>query len=169
MADQVSITLSESRLSMTAGTPPVAVEITVANRQQVVDEFVISVAGGQPDWYDLSKDKVPLFPDESAKVILRLHPPQRWDVQAGETTLTVTAQSRADVSLSTTATLVVLISPTGGFQAELFRSEATGNEGVFILRLANQSNAPMSFAITGSDPAGALEFVIPEQQAAAHH
>src|SRR5581483_7490980 len=109
VADQISISLSETRVGIAAGAPPVVIEITVANRQQVVDEFVLTVSGGQPDWYDLSRDKVPLFPGESAKVTLRLHPPQRWDVQAGDTTLTVTAQSRADAALYSQAGVVVSI------------------------------------------------------------
>jgi hypothetical protein len=163
LADQVTIALSQTRLSMAAGSAPVPIEITLGNRQQIVDEFVVTVQGGQPDWYDLSRDKVPLFPDETAKVSLRLHPPQRWDVVAGETTLTITAQSRADAAIYSQATLVVSVAPTGGFETDLTRSEATGNEGVYVLRLANQSNAPMSFALSASDPAGVLEFVIPEQ------
>jgi hypothetical protein len=162
VADQIPLSLSTNRLSLTAGAQPVAVEITLGNKQQIVDELLVTVSGGQPDWYDLSSDHVPLFPDESAKVTLRVHPPQRWDVQAGDTVLTISVQSRADPSVVSTASVVLSIAPTGGFEADLIKSEATGDSGVYVLRLANQSNAPASFAIGASDPGGILQFTIPE-------
>ena len=161
MQERVSLSLSEAKVSLSAGANPVAVTVTVTNRGQVVDQYLITVAGGQPDWYDVAPDRVSLFPGESTTVVLRVHPPRRENVLAGAYPLAVRATSRDDASVRATAQLDLTITPSGGFRLLLPKARDMGRSGSYVLRVSNLSDAPLTLNLAAADPETALTFYFP--------
>lgn len=145
---------------MSAGAAPVAVTLTLSNRSQVVDQFDLSVEGGEADWYEIAPARVSLFPGESATVTLRVHPPRRESVLAGQYNLVVRATSRDDASLAA-AGIVLTITPSGGFRLEMVKARDTGRQGTFSLRAVNLSDAPLVLNLSAQDPETALVFYFP--------
>jgi hypothetical protein len=164
MQERVSLTLGTGRVSLTAGDAPSTVDVTLTNRSQIVDQFDVTIGGGQPDWYEVTPNRVSLFPGESTTVKLNLHPPRRENVLAGRYEITVQATSRDDSEVTSIAGLEMTIVPSGGFQLQLPKGRDEGRSGSFRLRLANLSDAPLVLALAASDPETALTFFFPAVQ-----
>jgi hypothetical protein len=164
MQERVTLALGTGRVSLTAGDAPATVEVTLTNRSQIVDQFDVTLGGGQPDWYDVTPNRVSLFPGESTTVKLNLHPPRRENVLAGRYEITVQATSRDDSAVSSIAGLEMTIVPSGGFQLQLPKARDEGRSGSFRLRLANLSDAALVLGLAASDPETALTFFFPAVQ-----
>jgi hypothetical protein len=160
--ERVVLSVSERSIAMQAGAQPVSVQVTLTNRSQVVDQYDLQVEGGEPDWYDISPDRVSLFPGESATARLTLHPPRRESVIAATYPLTVRASSRDVAAAAGSAALQLTIRPSGGFQLQLLRARVTGRSGSFGLHVANLSDAPLVLSLSAHDPEAALTFYFPD-------
>jgi hypothetical protein len=164
MHERVSMSLSTGRVSLTAGDAAVAVDVTLTNRSQVVDQFDVTASGGQPDWYDIVPNRVSLFPGESSTIRLSLHPPRRENVLAGRYEIVVQATSRDDAGLTSIAGLEMTILPSGGFGLQLTKARDEGRSGSYRAQLANLSDAPLTLSLAASDPETALTFFFPSVQ-----
>ncbi|HEX5139672.1 MAG TPA: hypothetical protein VFX19_01885 [Dehalococcoidia bacterium] len=164
MQERVSLVLSTGRVSLSAGEEPSTVDVTLSNRSRVVDQFDLSLSGGQPDWYTITPDRVSLFPGESTTVKLTLHPPRREDVLAGRYELVVRATSRDDLGSASIAGIELTIVPSGGFELQLLKARDEGRRGVFRARISNLSDAPLTIALAAADPETALTFYFPQVQ-----
>lgn len=161
MQQRVELGASQSQVSMSAGGAPVSVTLTLANRSQVVDQYDLTVEGGQADWYELSPARVSLFPGESTRVTLLVHPPRRENVLAGSYNLAVRAISRDDSSVAAVASIGLIITPSGGFRLEMVKARDVGRQGSFSARAVNLSDAPLSLNLGAHDPETALVFYFP--------
>jgi hypothetical protein len=159
--ERVSLTLSSGRVSVSAGEAPSIVDVTLSNRSQVVDQFDIAVSGGQPDWYDVTPNRVSLFPGETTTVRLALHPPRREDVLAGKYEIVVRAISRDATELASIAGLEMTIVPSGGFDLQLPKARDEGRSGRYRLHITSLSDAPLALTLEPSDPETALTFFFP--------
>jgi hypothetical protein len=164
MHERVSLSLSTGQVSLSPGDAAVTVDVTLANRSQVVDQFDLQLSGGQPDWYDVTPARVSLFPGESTVVKLALHPPRRENVLAGKYQIVVRATSRDDAGLASTAGIELTVVPSGGFELQLPKARDEGRSGSFRVHVTNLSNAPLNLALAASDPETALTFFFPAVQ-----
>ena len=161
MHERVSLSLSTGRVSLSAGEAPSVVDVTLSNGSQVVDQFDITVSGGQADWYDVTPNRVSLFPGESTTVRLNLHPPRREDVFAGKYEIIVRATSRDATELTSIAGLEMTIVPSGGFDLQLPKARDEGRSGRYRLHVTSLSDAPLALTLEPSDPETALTFFFP--------
>ena len=161
MQERVVLSLSQPRISLSAGGPPVPVTVTLNNHSNVVDQFVVTIEGAGADWFDLQPDRVSLFPGETGSVTLNMHPPRRENVHSGDYQLLVRATSRDDPSATAVAPLTMRISPSGGFQFQLLKARDVGREGAYSLRASNLSDAPLLVNLFAHDPETALTFYFP--------
>ncbi|HEY7268323.1 MAG TPA: hypothetical protein VH951_00720 [Dehalococcoidia bacterium] len=158
MQQRVTLSVATGAVSLSAGEAPVVLDVTLTNGSQVVDQYDITVTGGQPDWYDVSPARVSLFPGESTTVKLSLHPPRRQDVVAGRYPLQVKATSRDDASITTVGGLNMTINPSGGFRLELPKARDEGRSGTYRLKVSNLSDAALDISLGAADPETALTF-----------
>jgi len=156
MAERIGLTLEPQAAAMMAGGDPVAITVTVQNLSGVVDQFDIALLGVPPDWYELEPLVVSAFPGESAQATLRLKPPRREDVTAGDYPVTLTVTSRDQPTESSSATLTLVVRPSGGFELVLTKSKAVGRSGSFRAHLTNLSDGSVELLLRLSDPAAAL-------------
>jgi hypothetical protein len=156
--ERVALSLSTGHVSLSAGETPVTVDVTLTNRSQVVDQFDLSLSGGQADWYDIEPSRVSLFPGESKTVKLSLHPPRRQNVVAGRYQIALHAVSRDDVGAASVGGLELNIVPSGGFQLQLLKARDEGRSGSYRLKLSNLSDAPITVGLAANDPETALTF-----------
>ncbi len=161
MQDRVAVSLSPGSLAVTAGDTPASVDVTVSNRSAVVDQYDLTLSGGQPDWYEIAPARVSLFPGESTTAKLSIHPPRRTNVLAGSYRVVVRAASRDDSSATGVAGLELTIRPSGGFQLQLIKAHDEGRSGSYRLRLANLSDAALRLSLAAQDPAATLTFFFP--------
>jgi hypothetical protein len=104
---------------------------------------------------------VSLFPGETGKVTVNLHPPRRENVHSGDYQLVIRATSRDDPSATAAAAMIMRITPSGGFQFQMLKARDVGQEGSFSLRAANLSDAPLLVNLAAYDPETALVFYFP--------
>lgn len=161
MQERISVTVSQPRVSTSAGASPVSVTVTLTNRSQIVDQFDIATEGVPADWCDIAPERVSLFPGESARVTLNLHPPRREDVIAGSYTVAIRATSRDSAASVATGSVGLTITPSGGFQLQMLKARDTGRLGSFSARATSLSDAPMSLNLRAFDPETALTFFFP--------
>lgn len=162
MQERISLAVSPGNISLAAGGQPVTVNVRLTNRSQVVDQFQISVTGGQLDWFDVTPDRVSLFPGESSSVTINVRPPRRENVTAGQYNLAVRATSRDDETFAATANLSLTITPSGGFRFALVKARDVGRAGSYSLRAENLSDAPLTLHLAASDPEATLTFYLPQ-------
>src|SRR5512142_893183 len=75
MADRVSISVSPSSLTVTAGESTQAT-VTLHNGGQTVDQFTIAIEGLKPGWFSLPVSSVALFPNDQDVLKIMLTPPR---------------------------------------------------------------------------------------------
>lgn len=163
MSERIGVSCDPDAAAVVAGGAPVAVIVTVRNLSNVVDRFDLAVVGVPSDWHDLEPAIVSAFPGESARATLLLKPPRREDVVAGDYPITLTVTSRDDPAESSSATLTLSISPSGGFEFVLTKSKVVGRSGALRAHLTNLSDGAITLALRASEPAGALVFDPPSQ------
>jgi hypothetical protein len=146
---------------MSAGATPQQITVSLTNRSNVVDQYVVSIEGGAADWYDVTPDRVSLFPGETGRVTINVHPPRRENVHSGDYPLTIRATSRDDASATTAAAFTLHINPSGGFQFQLVKARDTGRLGSYSLRVVNLSDAPLDVGLSAYDPESILVFYFP--------
>ena len=161
MQERVTLSLAPTFVSLNAGGTPASVVVSLTNRSNVVDQFGVTVEGAGADWYDVTPDNVSLFPGETGKVTVNLHPPRRENVHSGDYQLVLRDTARDDPSATAAAAMIMRITPTGGFQFQLLKARDVGQEGAFSLRAANLSDAPLMVNLAAYDPETALTFYFP--------
>jgi uncharacterized membrane protein YgcG len=157
MTSRVQITLDNSTLELAPGDTAV-VAVTLTNVSAVVDSFVVTVEGLDPEWYSIQGERVGVFPGQSTSVVLRVMPPHDSAALAGNYPFTITATSVDDPTQRSTADLTLHLSAAGGVALELKPQRASGRKHVFGVVISNTANQPVTLVVSATDPEEALRY-----------
>lgn len=70
--------------------------VSVGNNGILTDQFRLSIDGLQQEWYNLAPDEITLYPGESGKISIMLHPPA--DAKSGTYPFSVTVRGSIDAT-----------------------------------------------------------------------
>jgi len=157
-----TISLDPVSIAVEAGQTAVA-RLRILNQGTQVDHFTVTVEGIPPSWVVLPREPLRLLPDEEGIVPLSFRPPREPQSSAGAHPLTirVRAQTASGRSAQTAGTLT--IAPFHEFSAQIAPQQITS--GSARLELLNQGNAPITLALSATDPAEALAIHVDPQVA----
>jgi uncharacterized protein YraI len=132
----------------------VTASLTVQNRGTVVDELLLRLSGLPGEWVRLSKDRIPLLPNDQETITISFQPPRRPEALARDHPFQIAVYSREHGKGSNvTGVLKVLPYRDFGLSLEPVRSQKD-----FSVQLENRGNAPVSYQLSGNDDEHSLRY-----------
>src|SRR5690625_946048 len=141
---------------------PASVALRVHNASSVVDGFVVEPETA-PGWLELSHPPLRLMPRDGGVLELAVGMREGVLVFAQRVTASLRVRSESDPTKTATVTLAIVVPPHGppatlDVQPRLLRLTDQSRER-FSVRIDNrQANFAQSFALSGSDPEGTVQF-----------
>lgn len=141
------------------------VDLTVRNPGNVVETYDLRVLGPTEPWVEIVPATISLFPGDEGTATLTLRPPMSSRVVAGHYVVGVQATSEVRPDESSTVELQVEVDPFLRFRAESsFTSVAMRRKGTLLVRVMNDGNSTVTYALSASDPEGYLRTRVKEPQ-----
>jgi hypothetical protein len=135
------------------------VTLTVQNLGETVGRYRIAVEGVSPDWVNLSRRELSLFPSDQDQVRLTVSPSKAPSTQAGRYTLQVHVVSEEGVGERTTVPFFLQVGSQVALEAALQPARlAAAEKGTFSLQVSNNGNADLTVLFEAADPAGGCFF-----------
>lgn len=157
MPDNIDLKLSQTELRTKLG-QEVELEVTVRNLSEIVDVFLVDVEGVDVSWHELSVESSSLFPGDTFRSILTFNVPEESGAIAKTYPFTVIARSRKDSDVRETVACSLVIQASYDFAASVSPQIVEGEVGTYTITINNESNAPVTFGLRGTDPEGLCTF-----------
>ncbi len=126
--------------------------LIIQNRGDVVDQLTIQVGGVPPDWIQLSRNSIPLFPGDQDQVKLAFAPPRTPDAVAGTHRINIWVQSKEHPGEYTTVQDRLQVNQFHRTVMDVNPKRASSRkDAAYRVRLNNAGNAPASFRFTAQD------------------
>ena len=152
--------LLQTSVEITPG-EPVEVEIDVFNNSPVIDGVGASIVGLNGARVDCEPAQAALFPDGSARLVLRISLPRTFP--AGPRAVEAVVTSAAEHSVVNRHDLTLVVAPAPAAVATLAPAVRSGHrKGSFLLLLENTGNTGVDLALGASDAGRTLSFAFDE-------
>ncbi len=133
--------------------------LTVTNNSEIVEAYTFEVIGPCAPWATIEPERLRLYPGTSETVTVRLTPPRRPEVPAGDLPLAVRVLPTERPFLATVPETTVTVQPYGLLMAALApRRRRAAWRAQFTVRLANRGNTPIDVGLDAVDPAEELRY-----------
>jgi hypothetical protein len=150
-SERIRASLTPAEVKANAGTVPVQATLQLQNLGEIVDKFLVEVAGIDPSWYNRSASSVALMPQATDQVQITFHPPKKEGVRAGiyPFAIVVRSESMPEDVTAVTGQLEILPAPEFKLQVRPVRITCR-RKGKFRVGLTNTgvSDVAVSFEIT---------------------
>jgi eukaryotic-like serine/threonine-protein kinase len=130
------------------------------NQGHTVDHFRLSVEGLSPEWLDVRQDTVQLMPGGSATLPVVFKPPRHTSAHAGRHPFRLVARATSNRSEVATVDGALVLGAFTNFAVDM-RPTQVRHGGVVRVLMRNEGNAEATYAVSGRDPADAVEFAGP--------
>jgi len=135
--------------------------VSVQNRSQLLERYVIRVEGIPPDWYGISAEEVTLEPGAREQIPLRLTPKLSAETPAGEYAFRVHVAPQRAPEAATEVGALIVIAGVAAFDARLAPVQVEGRRGNLTLSLINTGGVPLDLQVRGADPENHCRFRLP--------
>ena len=153
----MQLNLSERSLRVSPGDRWNALN-DICNDGDAPDTFSIELEGLEPTWYELSTCSVSLFPGDSFRSRLSVHPPRDSSAAAKTYTFYVVVSTQSLASELSKRSVYLTLQPFYFFGAQLTGVNETRRFSTCLLRIRNDSNVPLAIQLSGQDPKRSSSF-----------
>src|SRR5919199_1302768 len=94
MPDSIIVKVDPPQIQVMPGAQ-VSLNVTVRNRTEEVENYLLRLDGAQPDWGEIVPDQLSAFPMQDVQAQLTLHPPKDTRGATYHLTLKALSQTRA--------------------------------------------------------------------------
>ena len=162
MSDALRLSINPSRLPVDPGSS-VDLALQIENRTGVVDEFTVEVLGPAAGWATPDRSRVPLFPNRTETVTIKVQPPRTSFPNAGVIPLGIRVRSSVSPDLSAVEECRVELNPFVEVAAEIRPRTSRGRFGAsHRLRIINRGNAPATVSLYADVQQGDCHVVLPD-------
>jgi hypothetical protein len=133
--------------------------ISISNRGQTVERYIIEIDGLKPEWYTLTRSEVRLFGGDTGSVPFNIHPPKSRETLAGRFPFQVVVYTDNRANAVEAEGLLQILGETQ-VRFDLEPQRAVGRKGNFRLSVTNTGTQDTQVTIRGRDPEAALDFDI---------
>src|SRR5437868_2534486 len=162
MSDALRLSINPSRLPVDPGSS-VDLALQIENRTGVVDEFTVEVLGPAAGWATPDRSRVPLFPNRTETVTIKVQPPRTSFPNAGVIPLGIRVRSSVSPDLSAVEECRVELNPFVEVAAEIRPRTSRGRFGAsHRLRIINRGNAPATVSLYADVQQGDCNVVLPD-------
>lgn len=163
MPGNLLVELNPATVNIDADGGQVDLLVSIQNLGDVVDQYIVEIAGLDSDWFT-PPPNVGLFPQDREQVRVSLHPPSAA-LRKGNYPFKVLVRSRGGAATES-ADAVLEIRGAGRLSIELKPPKQTARGwAAFKVQLANTGNADVQAALEGRDAEEACELRFPHDQA----
>ncbi|MFO8009707.1 MAG: hypothetical protein R6U89_02730 [Dehalococcoidia bacterium] len=151
-SERIRASLSPAELQVHAGTVPGQATLHLQNMGEIVDKFLIDIAGLDTSWYSTSASSVALMPQASDQVQISFQPPKKEGVRAGKYPYVIRVRSESvpeDIT-AVTGELHILPLPEFKLQVRPFRVTCR-KKGTFRIGLSNTGVSDINFNLEATD------------------
>ena len=135
--------------------------LSIQNRSQLIERYLIQVEGLPDDWFGLSISEVTLDPAARAQVPLRFTPHLNPGAPAGEYSGRVRVSPQRAPESATEIEVLLVIVGVAAFDARITPVMVEGRKQKISLTLQNTGAVPLDLNLTGWDPEGLCKFKMP--------
>src|SRR6476659_5837342 len=121
MQEQLVITLTPERVTVTAGGEEAQVIAVIHNQTSVIDSYSLDIPELDPTWYTLPMRTVALFPGEQKTLNISMRAPGNADTLAGRYDYTLRARSAAVSNRVSQAAGVLFVAVAEALEVRLKR------------------------------------------------
>ena len=130
---------------------PVETAVAVTNTGSVVDAYQVRVLGVDPDWVQLSTDRLQLFPGDTGRIEVSIRLP--YDYPAGERALVVQVRSDLAPEHSTLLPLRLVLDELPSLRLAVRPPQViAGARATYAVTVANEGNATSTVRLNLDDP-----------------
>jgi hypothetical protein len=158
MQEQLVITLTPERVTVTAGGEEAQVIAVIHNQPSVIDSYSLDIPELDPTWYTLPMRTVALFPGEQKTLNIAMRAPGNADTLAGRYDYTLRARSAAVSNRVSQAAGVLFVAVAEALEVRLKRDLIRGQEGLFDMTVTNRSKSAQSVVLAATDREGLVEY-----------
>ena len=157
MTDNIQVAVAPTAFSIAAGDIAEATA-TVRNTGQTVDQFIFSIDGLNPDWYNLSTSSVALFPNDQENLKIFIHPTESDESTAGSYTfqLIVASQENPDNKVNTELTLYIKVIPE--LRLNITPQRIVGRKGIYRILATNPGDTDITLQLEAVDDEAILHY-----------
>jgi len=174
MSALIRVVLSAASVELRPG-EKTELTLSIQNFAEIVDRYKISVEGGEPSWFTLSRSELSLFPKDQDQVRLIVQLPAGAEARAGRYDVRIQVTSQENPAERTTVPLDLVVAGQTTLELALHPQQQSGiSEGIFTLQVNNPGNRDLTIQLLATDPEeGCLyvfnppQFVLPAGQARA--
>ncbi|MGD2104289.1 MAG: hypothetical protein PVJ55_04125 [Anaerolineae bacterium] len=159
MSAVIRVVLSRKELQVEPG-QEAEIIVTLQNLSEIVDRYKIQVEGLPPEWVEVSRPEISLFPQDQDQVHVRFRLPEAPAARAGhyDFQLHVISDENPAERTSVGANLEML--PASAFSLSLSPQRQRSAAGAtYQLQIANQGNTDLKLHVRGADPEEACSYV----------
>ncbi|MFZ0545306.1 MAG: protein kinase [Candidatus Promineifilaceae bacterium] len=154
---QLGLVINPSNIDVTPGNRA-DIQVELLNQGSTVGHFIVSVEGLYPEWVTVPNHALQLLPGASGALPLTIHVPRESRATADQRHFQVVIRREGDSHPLTTADCQLTIQPFSQFSMDM-RPLRLQSGGVCRVLVKNEGNTPMSFGISGRDPAESITFL----------
>jgi hypothetical protein len=155
-----AVTIQTPSVTVQPGGTGIAV-VLIRNTGTIVDQFAVNVVGDASAWARPQPPAVSLMPNDEANVEIHFTPPRSSAVVAGTVPYGVRVTAQEDKEFSVVEESVVTIAGFSAVEAKVVpRTSEAKRRAVHRIEVLNTGNAPVTAAVSASDPDELLAFEI---------
>ena len=150
MAVEIILSADPSELQVEPG-QRIETTISIQNVSNRLIAVSLEITDLDRSWYELSSYSVSIFPKDSATVTLSVSVPGMNEAIANIYPFTVKAINQSASEPLATLPLRIEVLPVYSFKTELSPQRVIGHTGSYVLDIANNGNAELSFSLDATD------------------
>ncbi len=159
MSAVIRVVLSRRELQIGPG-QEAQVVVTVHNLSEVVDRYHIEVEGLPPEWVEVSRPQISLFPQDQDQVSVSFTVPEAPTARAGHYDFEIAVTSEENPAERTSVGAGVELLPASAFSLRLRPKRQSSTEGAtYHLEVINEWNTDLKLHLSGADPEDACSFL----------
>ena len=157
IASKVQVTVIPTAFAMAAGNFAEATA-TIRNLGQTVDQFLISIEGLNPDWYDLTVSSVALFPNDEEVLKLVIHPIKTTEFKAGSYPFQLVVVSQENPNEKVNVDLALEVKAVSEPKLDITPQRIIGRKGEYKIIASNPGEETIVLQLDAVDDEAVLRY-----------
>ena len=157
IADIVQVSVAPTAFVLSFGDVAEA-NATVRNNGQNVDQFIFSIEGLNPDWYNLSNSSVALFPNDQENLKIFIHPTKSDESTAGSYTFRLVVASKNSPKIKASVELRLDMKVVPELRLEVTPQRIIGRKGTYKIIAVNPGDTTATMQLEAADDDAILHY-----------